>query len=102
VPLFAGWACYDHHARAWVSTERLRELATTWLERQGIEYAGKDPSDPDVMEGFVSVGEWADLEFLQAPQDCGDGIILKHDLKRIDALLAAEWELHRRRVKARR
>ena len=45
------------------------------------------------MDGVAYAGDWADLEFLQAPQDVGEGFVLTHDLPRIDALLATEWEL---------
>jgi hypothetical protein len=101
-PSFGRWACYDHHARQWVSRDRLETLAADWMERQRIAYAGKNPGDPEVMDGFVSSGDWADWEFLQAPQDCGEGFILKHDLKRIDELNAQEWEMHRKRIMRRR
>ena len=88
MPSFGGWACYDHHARRWVSQERLQSLAAAWAEQHST---GLD--DPLAMDGVAYAGDWADLEVLQAPQDVGEGFVLKHDLPRLDALLATEWEL---------
>ncbi|MBN8645282.1 MAG: hypothetical protein J0L61_08610 [Planctomycetes bacterium] len=97
VPEFAGWVCYDHHARRWLTRERLQSLATSYAERQAAP-----ASDQELMESFVHSADWADWEFLQAPEDVGEGIVHKHDLRRIEALLAAEWDVHQRRVRRRR
>src|SRR5262249_51543441 len=97
VPGFAGWVCYDHHVRRWLSRERLQSLATAWAERQSMT-----GTEQELMESFVHSGDWADWEFLQAPEDVGEGIVHKHDLRRIDELLAAEWDVHQRRVRQRR
>ena len=79
------------------------EPGTPAVPRRGV---GRQHStalnDPFAMNGVAYAGEWADLEFLHAPQDVGEGFVLKHDLPRIDALLATEWELNRQRVRRRR
>jgi hypothetical protein len=91
VPEFGGWVCYDHHAHRWLTRDGLQILAATWLEQHGTEYVGRTPNEQSVMESFVHSGDWADWESLQAPQDVGEGLVLKHEVRRIDALLAGEW-----------
>ena len=99
VPEFGGWVCYDHDARRWLSRDRLQALAARWVEQHCTEYAGMTPNSQSVMESLVYDGDCADWEFLQAPQDVGDGIVHHHDRRRIDELLVGEWERHRQRVK---
>lgn len=52
VPEFGGWACYDHQAKQWFMTDRIKTLVSAWFETHGALLSGKTLDDPAVMEAF--------------------------------------------------